>query len=90
MFGGKSVSLYRKRKRVEKIKARIPNPNNITMRIGNKALADAVFADTGLDVFLDDLKRDQGDGVSKETATLVSNSMEMTGISIDRLDQDVG
>jgi len=57
------------------------------MRMGNKALADAVFASTGLDVFLDGLKRDQGDSVAKEVIALVANSMEMTGLSVNRLDR---
>ena len=43
-----------------KIHARIPEPNdNVTMTIGNKTIVDAVFSDTGLDAFLDGLKRVQ-------------------------------
>lgn len=57
------------------------------MGIGNKTLVDAVFHDTGLDAFLDGLKRNQGNPVSKETVALVSNSVEMTGLSISRLDR---
>jgi transposase len=57
------------------------------MKMGNKTIVDAVFGDTGLNEFLDGLKRAQGDSVSKETIALVSNSMEMTGISISRLDR---
>jgi transposase len=73
---------------VRKIRAKMPKQNkNITMAAGNKALVEAVFEDTGLDEFLDSLKRIQGDSVSKETIALVSNSVEMTGISINRLDR---
>jgi len=57
------------------------------MTMGNKTLVDAVFADTRLNAFLDSLKRDQGDSVSSETAALVANSMEMTGISVGRMDR---
>jgi len=72
----------------DRIKTRIPEPNdNVTMTMGHKTLVDAVFADTGLDVFLDGLKREQGDSVSKEVAMLVSNSAEMTGISVNRMDR---
>ncbi len=71
-----------------KIHAKIPEPNdNVTMTMGNKTVVDAVFADTGLDVFLDGLKRDQGNSVAAETAALVANSVEMTGISVDRIDR---
>ena len=70
------------------INAKIPRPNdNVAMTMGNKALVDAVFSDTGLDVFLDSLKRSQGESVSSEVKALVSNSAEMTGISINRLDR---
>lgn len=66
----------------------MPAPNeNVTMRAGFKVLTETVFAATGLDGFLDGLKRDQGDPVSKEVAALVANSMEMTGISVNRLDR---
>jgi len=57
------------------------------MGIGNKTLVDAVFHDTGLDAFLDGLKRNQGNTVSKETVALVANSVEMTGLSVSRLDR---
>ena len=71
-----------------KIHARIPEPNdNVTMTVGNKAVVDAVFADTGLDNFLDGLKRSQGNSVAAETAALVANSVEMTGISVNRIDR---
>ena len=71
-----------------KIHARIPEPNdNVTMTMGNKTVVDAVFADTGLDVFLDGLKRSQGNSVAAETAALVANSVEMTGISVNRIDR---
>ncbi len=71
-----------------KIHAKIPEPNdNVTMTMGNKTVVDAVFADTGLDVFLDGLKRDQGNSVAAETAALVANSVEMTGISVSRIDR---
>jgi hypothetical protein len=55
--------------------------------MGNKSVVDAVFADTGLDVFLDGLKRAQGNSVAAETAALVANSVEMTGISVNRIDR---
>lgn len=72
----------------KKIRVNIPEPNrNVTMPMGNKAIVDAVFEDTGLNVFLDGLKRDQGDRVSCEAISLVSNCVEMTGISINRLDR---
>ena len=45
-------------RRRSRIHARIPSPNdNRTFSIGTKTLVDAVFSDTGLDVFLDGLKR---------------------------------
>ena len=71
-----------------KIHAKIPEPNdNVTMTMGNKTVVDAVFSDTGLDVFLDGLKRVQGNSVAAETAALVANSVEMTGISVNRIDR---
>ena len=71
-----------------KIHARISEPNdNITMAMGNKTVVDAVFADTGLDVFLDGLKRSHDNSVAAETAALVANSVEMTGISVSRIDR---
>lgn len=71
-----------------KIHARIPEPNdNVTMTMGNKTVVDAVFADMGLDNFLDGLKRSQGNSVAAETAALVANSVEMTGISVNRIDR---
>ena len=70
------------------IRARIPEPNkNVTMAMGNKVIVDAVFSGTGLNDFLDGLKREQGDRVSHEAISLVSNCAEMTGISINRLDR---
>ncbi len=71
-----------------KIHAKIPEPNNnVTMTMGNKTVVDAVFADTGLDVFLDGLKRAQGNSVAAETAALVANSIEMAGIFVNRIDR---
>lgn len=71
-----------------KIHARIPEPNeNVTMTMGSKTVVDAVFTDTGLDVFLDGLKRIRGNSVAAETAALVANSVEMTGISVNRIDR---
>jgi transposase len=76
------------RKKERRIKAEIPRPNgNVTMPMGNKVLVEAILKDTGLDAFLDGLKRDQGDSVSDEVTALVANSMEMTGISVNRLDR---
>lgn len=71
-----------------KIHARIPEPDeNVTMTTGSKTVVDAVFADTGLDVSLDGLKRIQGNSVAAEAAALVANSVEMTGISVNRIDR---
>ena len=58
------------------------------MTMGSKTVVDAVFTDAGLDVFLDGLKRSQGNSASAETAALVANSVEMTGISVDRILQE--
>jgi hypothetical protein len=44
------------------------------MTVGNKVIVDAVFRDTGLDGFLDGLKRNQGESVSNEIKALVANS----------------
>ena len=74
-------------RRKSRIGAGIPAPNDdVTMPIGSKILTEAVFGDTGLDVFLDALKRDQGASVAAETVALVANSMDMTGISVNRID----
>lgn len=74
-------------RRKSRIGAGIPAPNdNVTMPIGAKILTEAVFRDTGLDELLDSLKRDQGAAVSNETVALVANSLEMTGISVNRID----
>ena len=56
------------------------------MPMGAKMLTEAVFRDTGLDVLLDSMKRDQGAAVSGETVALVANSLETTGISVNRID----
>ena len=54
-MAGQVDDLSRRRSRIH---ARIPSPNdNRTFSIGTKTLVDAVFSDTGLDVFLDGLKR---------------------------------
>ena len=92
VFGGKvNVLSHRKGRKKRTIGADIPEPNeNVTMTMGNKTLVDAVFADTGLDGFLDSLKRDQGDRVSLEVTALVSNSNEMTGMSVSRMDRMLG
>ena len=83
-FGGKDDGLSRRKSRIG---AGIPAPNDdVTMPIGAKKLTEAVFRDTGLDVLLDSLKRDQGTSVSKKTVALVANSLEMTGISVSRID----
>ncbi len=74
-------------RRKSRIGAGIPAPNDdVTMPIGAKMLTEAVFRDTGLDVLLDSLKRDQGAAVTGETVALVANSLEMTGISVNRID----
>ena len=53
----------------------MPEPNdNFSMTMGNKVIVDAVFRDTGLDCFLDGLKRNQGESVSNEIKALVVNS----------------
>ncbi len=50
-----------------KIHAKIPGPNdNVTMTMGNKTVVGTVFADTGLDVFMDGLKRSQGNSVAAQ------------------------
>ena len=62
------------------INIRIPKPDdNFSMTMGNKVIVDAVFSDMGLDSFLDDLKRNQGEKVSNEIKALVSNSIEIQG-----------
>jgi transposase len=77
--------MSRKRSRLY---AKIPSPNdNVTMTAGNKVTAEAVFRETGLDTFLDGLKRSQGNSVAAETVALVENSVEMTGLSVNRLDR---
>ena len=57
------------------------------MTMGNKTVVDAVFADTGSDVFLDGPKRPQGNSVAAETAASVADSVEMTGISVNGIDR---
>ena len=75
-------------RRRSRLHAKIPVPNdNVTMAAGNKVLADSVFGETGLDLFLDGLKRSQGNSVAAETIALVANSVEMTGLSVNRLDR---
>ena len=77
--------MSRKRTRIH---ARISMPNeNVTMTAGNRILAESVFKDTGLNDFLDGLKRSQGNSVAAETIALVANSVEMTGLSVNRLDR---
>lgn len=56
------------------------------MTMGNKTVVDAVFADTGSDVFLDGPKRPQGNSVAAETAASVADSVEMTGIPVNGID----
>ena len=69
--------MSRKRNR---IRAQIPMPNqNVTMTAGNRILVESLFKDTGLDFFLEGLKRSQGNSVAAETVALVANSVEMTG-----------
>jgi len=75
-------------RRRSRLHAKIPNPNeNVTMTAGNKVLAETVFRETGLDMFLDGLKRSQGNSVAAETVAPVANSVEMTGLSVNRLDR---
>ena len=77
--------MSRKRSRLH---VKIPAPNeNVTMIAGNKVLAESVFREMGLDVFLNGLKRSQGNSVAAETIALVANSVEMTGLSVNRLDR---
>lgn len=64
----------------------MPN-ENITMAAGNKILAESVFREMALDIFLDGLKRPQGNSIAAETVALVANSVEMTGLSVNRLDR---
>lgn len=53
---GQAVSIWPKKRK--RINARMPEPNdNFSMTVGNKVIVDAVFRDTGLDDFLDGLKR---------------------------------
>jgi len=85
LFGGKREKMSRKRSRLH---VKIPAPNeNVTMIAGNKVLAESVFREMGLDVFLNGLKRSQGNSVAAETIALVANSVEMTGLSVNRLDR---
>ena len=75
-------------RRRNRINISMPEPNgNYSMTLGNKVIVDSVFRDTGLDEFLDSLKRNQGTNVSDEIKALVANSIEMTGISVNRLDR---
>ena len=77
--------MSRKRRRLY---AKIPKPNdNVTMSAGNKILTESVFRETELDAFLNGLKRSQGNSVAAETIALVANSVEMTGLSVNRLDR---
>lgn len=57
----------------------------MTLTAGNKVLTEVVFRETGPDVFLDGLKRVQGNSVAAETAAPVANAAEMTGLSVNRL-----
>ena len=77
--------MSRKRRRLY---AKIPKPNdNVTMSAGNKILTESVFRETELDAFLNGLKRSQGNSVAAETIALVSTSVEMAGLSVNRLDR---
>lgn len=77
--------MSRKRNRIH---ARISMPNdNVTMTAGNRILTKSVFKDTGLDEFLDGLKWSQGNSVASEILALVTNSVKMTGLSVNRLDR---
>ena len=71
----------------EQDRCRIPAPNDdVSLPIGLKILIEAVFGDTVLDVFLDALKRDWGASVTAETVALKANLMDMTSISVNRID----
>jgi hypothetical protein len=60
--------------------AKIPEPNdNVTMTVGHRAVVDAVFGETGPNVFLVSLKRFQGNSAAAETVASVANSVETTG-----------
>ena len=75
-------------RRRNRIHARVPPANeNVTMTAGNRVLTESVFRDTGLYEFLEGLKRSQGNSVAAETVALVANSVEMTGLSVNRLDR---
>ena len=71
MRSGECIFLAQRRRNIN---IRVPEPNdNFSMTMGNKVIVDAVFSDIGLDSFLDDLKRNQGEKVSNEIKALVSN-----------------
>ncbi|WP_400208043.1 hypothetical protein [Methanomethylophilus alvi] len=60
------------------------------MTMGNKTVVDAVFADTGSDVFLDGPKRPQGNSVAAETAASVADSVERPGDNSDAIVKYLG
>ncbi|MDR0523528.1 MAG: transposase [Candidatus Methanoplasma sp.] len=78
-----------KKKKIYRAAAPVrPAPNgNETVRIGWLDLARGAMAATGLDEFLDGMKRAQGAPLSAEAAALVACSAEMTGVSLSRLDR---
>ena len=66
-------------RRRSRIHAKVPFPNdNRTFSCGTKILVESVFSDTGLDGFLDGLKRRQGNSVSAETVALVASRSSFT------------
>ena len=68
--------------------AKIPLPNdNVTMTAGNKVTTEAVFREAGSDSFLDGSERSQGNSVAAEIVALVANSVETTGLSVNRSDR---
>lgn len=46
---------------------------------------ESVFKETSLDEFIEGLKLSQGNSVAVEIIALVANSVDMTGLSVNRL-----
>lgn len=74
--------LSRRRRRLY---ANTPKPNdNVTIPVVNKILTETVFRETESDIFPDNPKRIRVNSVAAETVALVSTSVEMTGLSVNR------